>query len=86
MTLNKDQSTLTNLEKLTKIAGVSNSAWVGQSVVNTGGKSYTVPGDVMCYNAATTTWITLDQAHAFASSCDLYVDGSGIVRAIEVKR
>ena len=73
-------------EKLTKAAGVPNSAWVGESTVNTGGRSYTVSANVACYNASTKTWITLQQAHAFAARCDLFVDDSGIVRAAEVKQ
>ena len=85
-TLNSDRSRLTGAEKLTKVAGVPNSAWVGESTVNTGGRSYTVSANVACYNASTKTWITLQQAHAFAARCDLFVDDSGIVRAVEVKQ
>ena len=40
--------------------------------------------DVGCYNRTTKTWMTLDQAHAYASTADLYVR-SGVVRIIEVR-
>ena len=85
-TLNRDHTRLTGIETLTKVSGVSNSAWIGENVITTGGKSYTVAADVACYNAASDTWITLNQAHAFASRSNLYVDTSGIVRAIEVNQ
>jgi len=80
-----DNSRFASLVPLTKVAAVPNSAWVGRSSVTAGSRSYTVPDGVPCYNASLDQWVTLDQAHAFAGKCDLYVDG-GIVRIIEVRQ
>ena len=83
VTLAKDGKSFTSLTMLDKMQNVSNSAWSGKDAVTIGGRSYTVPSDVPCYNADTNTWVTLDQAHAYASTADIYVSG-GVVRAIEV--
>ena len=83
VTLSKDGKSITSLVMLDKMQSVSNSAWSGKDAVTIGGRSYTVPSDVPCYNADTNTWVTLDQAHAYASTADIYVSG-GVVRAIEV--
>lgn len=85
VTVSSDNSRFTSLVTLTKLAAVPNSAWMGRSSVSVGNRTYTVPEDVPCYNASTERWISLDEAHAFANKCDLYVDG-GIVRALEVKQ
>ena len=39
--------------------------------------------DVPCYNKDTGTWMTLSEAHAYASVSNLYVK-DGTVRVIEV--
>ena len=83
VTLSKAGKSITSLVMLDKMQSVSNSAWSGKDAVTIGGRSYTVPSDVPCYNADTNTWVTLDQAHAYASTADIYVSG-GVVRAIEV--
>lgn len=49
-----------------------------------GGRTYTVPSDVLCYNVRTQDWMTLSQAHAYAASSDLYVH-NGAVRIIQVR-
>ena len=76
----------TSMTELTKVANVANSAWVGQNAVTVSGRTYTVASDISCYNASTKTWVTLAEAHAFAPKCNLYVDGGGAVRVIEVSQ
>ena len=76
-------SRITALVELTKLKGVSNSAWSGQGAVTVAGRTYTVPGDVVCYNKTAKTWMDLASAHAYANEADLYVH-NGVVRAIEV--
>ena len=82
--LNSSGSDFDSLLVLKKLASVSNSAWTGRGAVTVGGRTYTVSDDVPCFNVATNRWVTLDEAHAFASRCDLYVDSTGTVRVIEV--
>ncbi|MBQ5928983.1 MAG: hypothetical protein IIW96_07435, partial [Oscillibacter sp.] len=68
---------------LEKLSNVPNSAWSSPTAVTVKGKLYAVAEDVMCYNRATKRWMTLDQGHAYAEKCDLYVQ-DGIVRAVEI--
>ena len=82
--LSADGSRYTSVLELKELRSVANSAWAGDSAVTVSGRTYTVPEDVACYNAATRRWLTLDQAHAFAERSNLYVDGSGVVRVVEV--
>ena len=82
--LSKDgrvQSTL----PLSKFNGISNSAWSSSASVTIGGRSYTVPSDVLCYNLSSKSWVTLDEARAFAGTCTVYADDTGYVRAVEVR-
>ncbi len=74
-----------SLRELEKLAAVPNTAWSGQSVVTVNGRSYTVASDVICFNHDTAAWISLDAAHAYAASADLYASDDGVIRAIEVK-
>ena len=83
-TLNGTADGYSSLTELTKLDDVPNSAWSGESAVTVAGRTYTIPSTVVCYNKAAASWITLSAAHAFAQSCDLYVDSSGIIRVIEV--
>ena len=76
-------SSLTGYVSLTKISGISNNAWLGETAVTAGGVTYIVPASVLCYNRANNSWMTLSEAHAFAPTCNLYVYG-GVVRVIEV--
>ncbi len=73
-----------DLNKLTRMQNVSNSAWNGQGLVTIGGRGYTVSDDVPCYNADSGTWLSLSEAHAYADTADVYVS-DGVVRVIEVK-
>ena len=74
---------ITSLETLTKLSNVPNSAWSGKTAVTVGGRTYTVPEDVACYNSAAKSWLTLSQAHGYADTANLYVS-DGVVRVIEV--
>lgn len=68
---------------LTKLKNVSNSAWSGRTAVTVGGKTYTVPEDVACYNMDSQSWVSLSEARAYSSQANLYVEG-GTVRVLEV--
>ena len=83
-TVNRSNSGFSNLVKLTELKNVSNSAWSGKTSVTVGGRSYTVPGNVLCYNRDSKMWVSLDEAHAYANQANLYVK-DGIVRVIEVR-
>ena len=73
-----------SVTKLTELRSVPNSAWSGSTAVTVGGQTYRVSADVPCYNRDTGTWMTLSEAHAYASAANLYVK-DGAVRVIEVK-
>ena len=75
--------TFSHVTVLTKIAKVSNSSWIGRTAVVADGVTYTVPGDVSCYNRDSQSWTTLDAARAYANQATLYVE-DGTVRVIEV--
>lgn len=83
VTLNRNSTGFSSLTKLTELKNVANSAWSGQTAVTVGGRTYTVPADVLCYNRQTKSWVGLSEAHAYASQSSLYVR-DGIVRVIEV--
>ena len=83
--INSQGTGFSSLEDLTKLEDVSNSAWSGQTAVTVGGKTYTVPTDVPCYNSVAKTWISLSAAHSYADRADLYVS-DGVVRVIEIGR
>jgi len=72
------------MKQLTRLSSVSNSAWSGTGAVTFGGRTYTVPEDVLCYNSAAKSWLTLSQAHAYAAVSTLYADEYGIIRGIIV--
>ena len=73
-----------SVTKLTELRSVPNSAWSGSTAVTVDGQTYRVSADVPCYNKDTGTWMTLSEAHAYASAANLYVK-DGAVRVIEVK-
>ena len=73
-----------SVTKLTELRSIPNSAWSGSSAVTVGGRTYRVSADVPCYNKDTGTWMTLSEAHAYASVSNLYVK-DGTVRVVEVK-
>lgn len=84
-TLAEDR-TIYNVLSLNKFENVSNNAWSSASSVTIGGRSYTVPSDVLCYNKTSRKWFdSLDEARAFANSSTVYTDQSGYVRAVEVQ-
>ena len=85
VTLNAKQDGFASVKQLTKLSNVPNSAWVGQDTVTVGGQSYSVAATVPCYNGDTRTWVSLQQAHAYAQTSTLYVS-DGIVRVIEVRQ
>ena len=70
--------------QLTELRSVPNSAWNGSTAVTVGGRTYRVSADVPCYNKDAGTWMTLAEAHAYASVSNLYVK-DGTVRVIEVR-
>ena len=82
-TLNSE-GRFTSISELTKLNNVSSGAWIGKTAVTFGGRTYTVPADVLCYNADSKEWTTLDKGLVYASTMDLYVR-DGIVRVVEVK-
>ncbi|MEA4940962.1 MAG: S-layer homology domain-containing protein [Oscillibacter sp.] len=83
--LDQQETRIRSLFILTKYGNIPNSAWSSASSVTVGGRSYTVPSDVLCYNKASKKWVTLDEARAFATSSTVYTDKSGYVRVVEVQ-
>ena len=83
--LNKQENAIETILVLTKFSGVSNNAWSSATSVTIGGRSYTVPSDVLCYNKSSSRWVSLDEARAFATSSTVYTDKSGYVRVVEVQ-
>ena len=69
---------------LTELKNVDNRAWSGPSGVTVDGTFYTVPEDVLCYNRDSGRWLTLSAAHAYAETCNLYVQ-DGVVRVVEIR-
>lgn len=82
--LNKAQTAFTSFSTLSKLSNVSSGAWIGDSAVNFGSRTYEVPADVQCYNADTGKWMTLDAARDYAGTMNLYIY-EGAVRIVEVK-
>ncbi|BAK99310.1 putative surface layer protein [Oscillibacter valericigenes Sjm18-20] len=83
--LNKQETMIETILVLNKYSSISNNAWSSASSVTIGGRSYTVPSDVLCYNKASSKWVTLDEARSFATSSTIYTDQSGYVRVVEVQ-
>lgn len=79
------EKTYTNVTVLDKLGEVSASAWIGTTAVNYGGRTYTVPSDVLCWNRDGQSWFTggVDAAISYGGTMNLYVK-DGIVRAIEI--
>lgn len=83
--LNRKESGFSSLVKLTELKDVSNNAWIGDTAVTFASKTYIVaPDTVLCYNADTQDWVTLERARDYADTMNLYVS-DGVVRIIEVK-
>lgn len=83
VTLNRDRDGYSSLIRLSQFNDVPNSAWTGESAVTIGGRTYTVPSNVACYNRTTRSWMSLSAAHAYADVCDMYMK-DGVIRVIEV--
>lgn len=77
-------SYISALVKLTEVRNVSNNAWSGRDTVTVGGRTYTIPSNVLCYNRDAERWVTLSEAHAYSGQCSLYIH-DGAVRIIEVR-
>ena len=71
------------LVKLTELKNVPSTSWSGSGAVTVGGRTYSIDPSVICYNTATDDWITLEQAHAYSGTVNLYVH-NGAVRVIKV--
>ena len=82
-TINRGGTGFSSLVKLTELKNVSNGAWNGKTAVTVGGRTYTVPADVLCYNRQTKSWVSLNEAHAYADVSNLYAK-DGVIRCIEV--
>ena len=76
----------TNVAALDKLGEVSASAWIGTTAVNYGGRTYTVPSDVLCWNRDGGSWLDggAEAALAYGGTMNLYVR-DGVVRVIEVR-
>lgn len=76
----------TNVAALDKLGEVSVSAWIGTTAVNYGGRTYTVPSDVLCWNRDGGSWLDggAEAALAYGGTMNLYVR-DGVVRVIEVR-
>ena len=83
--INSAGTMFTSFSLLTKLNSVPASAWIGDTAVNYGGQTYTVPSNVICYNRDAGDWFAdLAAAKAYGGTMDLYVK-DGVVRAIEVR-
>ena len=81
---NKTKTNFSQMVVLDKITGVSKSSWIGTGAVSFGGKTYTVPSNVLCWNADSESWFDeLEDALAYGGKMNLYVK-DGIVRAVEL--
>ena len=82
----RDDGRLQTLSVLDKLGEVSASAWIGKTAVNYGGRTYTVPSDVLCWNRDGGSWLDggVEAALAYGGTMSLYVR-DGVVRVIEVR-
>ena len=82
----RDDGRLQTLSVLDKLGEVSASAWIGTTAVNYGGRTYTVPSDVLCWNRDGGSWLDggAEAALAYGGTMNLYVK-DGVVRVIEVR-
>ncbi len=83
VTINRNDTGFSSLTILTELESVANSAWTSQTAVTVGGRTYTVPADVLCYNRQTKSWVTLSEAHAYAGVSNLYAK-DGVICVVEV--
>ena len=83
---NSNESGFSQMLTLDKLGEVSASAWIGTTAVNYGGRTYTVPSDVLCWNRDGGSWLDggAEAAIAYGGTMNLYVR-DGVVRVIEVR-
>lgn len=83
---NSNESGFSQMLTLDKLGEVSASAWIGTTAVNYGGRTYTVPSDVLCWNRDGGSWLDggAEAALAYGGTMNLYVR-DGVVRVIEVR-
>lgn len=83
---NSGKTGFSQMLTLDKLGEVSASAWIGTGAVNYGGRTYTVPSDVLCWNRDGGSWLDggAEAALAYGGTMNLYVK-DGIVRVIEVR-
>ena len=83
---NSGKTGFSQMLTLDKLGEVSASAWIGKTAVNYGGRTYTVPFDVLCWNRDGGSWLDggVEAAIAYGGTMSLYVR-DGVVRVIEVR-
>lgn len=83
---NSGKTGFSQMLTLDKLGEVSASAWIGKTAVNYGGRTYTVPADVLCWNRDGGSWLDggAEAAIAYGGTMNLYVR-DGVVRVIEVR-
>lgn len=83
---NSGKTGFSQMLTLDKLGEVSASAWIGTTAVNYGGRTYTVPSDVLCWNRDGGSWLDggVEAAIAYGGTMSLYVR-DGVVRVIEVR-
>ena len=83
---NSGKTGFSQMLTLDKLGEVSASAWIGKTAVNYGGRPYTVPFDVLCWNRDGGSWLDggVEAAIAYGGTMSLYVR-DGVVRVIEVR-
>ena len=84
--VNSGKTGFSQMLTLDKLGEVSASAWIGTTAVNYGGRTYTVPSDVLCWNRDGGSWLDggAEAALAYGGTMNLYVR-DGVVRVIEVR-
>ena len=84
--VNSGKTGFSQMLTLDKLGEVSASAWIGTTAVNYGGRTYTVPSDVLCWNRDGGSWLDggVEAAIAYGGTMSLYVR-DGVVRVIEVR-
>lgn len=84
--VNSGKTGFSQMLTLDKLGEVSASAWIGKTAVNYGGRTYTVPSDVLCWNRDGGSWLDggVEAALAYGGTMNLYVR-DGVVRVIEVR-
>ena len=83
---NSGKTGFSQMLTLDKLGEASASAWIGTTAVNYGGRTYTVPSDVLCWNRDGGSWLDggVEAALAYGGTMSLYVR-DGVVRVIEVR-